>query len=262
LKDTCAPRFRNEDLALHWQVDDSRESFQRLLYHLEVRSNFKPYFEEAMSNLGLGQRRFAGKEIVVADIGAGVGWASALLARHDKVRLIYAVDASENRLKHARSVFKHFGVDGKVRILHGTFSETNVPEKVDLVLLCASLHHCLDSEMPALFQGIRRILKPDGEVLIANEHYVDWRWTVKKFISYLWHSCKLEKLYYHPFGKLRVPHPYDNEHWRTRKELEDIIRKNGFEPAFFVHNGDLCKDKPNVYHRIGWHYYHAILKAI
>ena len=250
-------RFVNEDLGVHWQVDDTRESFERLLYHLEVKTNFKLYFEEALNNLNLDSDKFT-DELVMADIGAGVCWTSAILSRHSKAKLVYAVDPSHNRLKHARFVIKHFKSENKVRIIPGTFREPNIPEGVDLILLCGSLHHCFDEEIAGLFSNIKRLLRPNGKVLIANEHYVNSIWSLKRFLSYLYHFRERRELYYSP-GKLRAPHPLDGEHWRTRKELEKIFKMHGFNAQFFIHAGDLCKDKHSLYRRQGWYYYHAIL---
>ena len=258
MKNQYAPRFKNENLAIHWQVDETKESFDRLLYHLEVRSNFRPYFEEALEHLDLNNDRYR-DGIVVADIGAGVCWTSALLAKHPKARLVYAVDPSDNRLNHARFVIKHFGVEDKVKIINGTFLEPNVPEKVDMILLCGSLHHCLDGQLPGLFSNMRRLLKSNGRVLIANEHYVNWIWSLKRLLNYLRHFYNWPELFYYSLGKLRAPHPLDGEHWRIRKELKKIFKDYGFSAQFFIHDGDLCKDKPTLYHRMGWRYYHAIL---
>ncbi len=218
-------RFLNEDLGIHWQVDESKGSFNRLLHHLEVKSNFKPYFEEALRHLNLSEDRNT-NGIVVADIGAGVCWTSALLASHPKVRFVYAVDPSENRLKHARFVIKHFGVESKVKIIRGTFSEPNVPEKADLVLLCSSLHHCYDEQIEGLFSNIKQLLKPGGKVLIANEHYINWLWILKRLLSYLRHFSSRSELFYYPLRNLRASHQFSGEHWRTRGELEKIFNDN------------------------------------
>lgn len=259
VEEGVAERFLNEDLGLHWQVDETKESFNRLLHHLEVKSNFKPYFEEALRHLNL-DKDDSSDAIVAADIGAGVCWTSAILSRHPKVKITYAVDPSENRLKHARFVIKHFGVEDKVRIINGTFLRPNIPEKVDLILLCSSLHHCYDEQIEGLFLNMKQLLKPEGRILIANEHYIDRLWMLKRLLSYLIHFPKRTELFYYPLSKLRAPHEFSGEHWRTRKELERIFNDNGFAAKFFVHNGDLCKDKPTLYHQIGWHYYHAILR--
>lgn len=254
-----AERFLNEDLELHWQVDETKESFNRLLHHLEVKSNFKPYFEEALWHLKLDEDWFS-DGLVVADLGAGVCWTSAILAKHPRVRITYAVDPSENRLKYARFVIKHFEVESKVKIIRGTFLEPNVSEKADLVLLCGSLHHCYDEQIEGLFSNIKQLLKPGGKVLIANEHYINWIWILKRLLSYLRHFSSRSELFYYPLRNLRAFHRFSGEHWRTRGELEKIFNDNGFTAQFFLHDGDLCKDKPTFYHRAGWRYYHAILR--
>lgn len=253
-----AARYRNESLVRHWQVDETPESFSRLLHHLESRTRIRAYFEDAMRSLGLDGARFP-DGVVAADIGAGVCWTSGIMARHPNVRTVYAVDPSANRLAHGRFVARHFGVEDKVRIVQGTFAEPNVPEKVDVVVLCGSLHHCFDGQMGQLFSNIQRLLKPGGSVLIACEHYVTPLWIAKKFLSYARHFSRRAELYYYPLSKLRSPEPFGGEHWRTRGELERIFAANGFDARFRVHPGDMCRDKPTVYHRIGWRYYHAIL---
>lgn len=253
-----ARRFLDEELGIHWQVDDTKESFDRLLYHIEVQSNFKPYFEKALYHLGLDDDNVR-DNLVVADIGAGVCWTSAILAKHPKVKLVYATDPSVNRLKHARFVIKHFGSEDKVKIIRGTFLEPNVPEKVDLILLCGSLHHCYDAQIPGLFSNIKKLLKPDGRVLIADEHYVNWAWSLKRILGCLYHFPNRSKLYY-SLSKPRAPHPFGGEHWRTRKELEKMFKAHGYTAQFFIHSGDLCKNKHSLYRKLGWFYFHAILR--
>lgn len=259
MNNECAPRFQDEKLGIHWQVDETRESFERLLYHLESKTRIKPYFEKALRNLNLNADSFA-HGIVVADIGAGTCWTSGIIATYPNVKRVYAVDPSESRLKHARFVVKHFGTDDKIKIIRGTFLEPNVPERVDLIVMCGSLHHCYDAQLEGLFLNIKRLLKPQGSVLIACEHYVTWLWLLKRILGYIKHFPKRSTLFYYPLNKLRAPDPFGGEHWRTRKELEKIFAKNGFIGQFFVHAEDMCKDKPIFYQRIGWRYYHAILR--
>ncbi|MDD5269589.1 MAG: class I SAM-dependent methyltransferase [Candidatus Omnitrophica bacterium] len=258
MKDECAPRFKDEKLAVHWQVDDTKESFERLIHHLDVTSNFKPYFEEALRNLGLSSNEY-GDGLVIADIGAGVCWTSAIMAKHPKVRLVYGVDPSSNRLNHAGFIKKHFGVDKKVKVTYGSFSEPNVPEKVDIVVLCGSLHHCFDEHLDGLFSNIKGILKPRGKVLIANEHYVDMLWSAKRILSYSKHFGSRKELFFYTLRRPRTPHPTDGEHWRTRRELEKIFDRYGFKYRFYLHKGDLCKNKKDLLSKIGWHYYNAVL---
>lgn len=171
-KARIARKFLNEDLGIQWRVYETKESFERLLHHLEVKTNGRPYFEEALRHLNLDDNKFA-DGLIVADIGAGVCWASSILAQHPKVKFLYAVDPSDSRLKHARFVIKHFGVEDKVKIIRGTFSQPNLPEQVDLILLCGSLHHCYDENIKDLFLNMKQSLKSNGKILITNEHYID-----------------------------------------------------------------------------------------
>lgn len=267
-KKTIPERFIDENLAAHWQVDETQTSFDRLLYHLEVKTNVKPYFEEALRNLNLDDDKFA-NELIIADIGAGTCWTSAILAKHPKVKVVYAVDPSENRLRHGSFVVKHFGVENKVKIINGTFLDPNVPEKVDLIVLCGSFHHCYDKDMEGLFANIKRLLKPNGRVLIVGEHYVNWTWAAKRALIYLkWRFKQLfrcrdkteRRSFFYSLNNLYAPDPFGGEHWRTRKKIEKIFKTCGFTAQFFIHDGDLCKDKHSFYQRMGWYYYFAILQ--
>lgn len=259
---TLAKRFIDEKLAIHWQVDKSRESFDKLIHHLEKRTNFLPYFQKALEQTPIGKTPGG---IKVGEIGAGVGWTSAILGKRSDVSRVYAVEPSRNRRERISIVADHFSVpEGKVIPVDGTFQDFNIPEKVHLIVMCASLHHCYERDISILFRNIREYLLPapeGGIVLFANEHYVNLLWSVKIFLSWLRHFPKRTDLYYGP-GRWRVPHPYDGEHWRTRKELEEIFGREGFKVQWYLHDGDLCKDKPNWYYRLGWTYYHLILKLV
>ena len=257
-----APRFKDEKVALHWQVDETDNSFKRLLYHLEKRTNFKPFFEEALRALAPSDKSVTKESMTVADIGAGVCWTSAILANQPYVKHVYAVEPSEERLKHAEFVLKHFKVsEDKITLVKGTFAEPKVPENVDLLLLCGALHHCYDEDIPALFSNIKDLLAKGGKVLIANDHYVNFFWVVIRFLSFI-KNFKNRKEKGISLTNLRAPDPFSGEHWRTRKEIEDIFSAQGFKASIFIHDGDLCKDKPYFYLRAGWKYYYALLERM
>lgn len=254
-----AKRFINEKLSLHWQIDETEESFRRLMYHLELTSNFKPYFEKAIKAVQFNDERIK-TGIIVADIGAGVCWTSAILAKLNYVKHVYAVEPSSERLKHSKFVIDHFNVPReKITISSGSFNNFKISSMVDLFILCGSIHHCYSQDIPHLFENIRKLLKYNGKVLIANEHYVGFIWRCKRVLSYIRHFKERDKLGFN-LNNVMAPDPFDGEHWRTRQELEAIFQREGFKAAFFLHDGDLCKDKPNIYHRLGWNYYYAVLE--
>lgn len=49
-------------------------------------------------------------------------------------------------------------------------------------------------------------------------------------------------------------------YWQSTNEIEKIFKDYGFSAQIFIHDGDLLRrDKPSLYLRFGWHFYHAIL---
>ena len=61
------PRFIDEKIGDHWAVDETKESFSRLMQHLVKTTRFKPHFERALSDWRLYTKP---EGLVVADIGA------------------------------------------------------------------------------------------------------------------------------------------------------------------------------------------------
>jgi SAM-dependent methyltransferase len=242
-------------------VDETEASFRGLMEHLEVTSNFKPYFEEALSHLlPRCHPRSRTEGMVVLDVGSGVSWTSALLANNAAVRHVYSVEPSRERQKHAEFVLRHFRAPkDKVTLLAGSFPDFTIPEKADCAVLCASFHHCYDEYADSLFRRIKDLLVPGGLILVANEHYVDFRFSMHRFCSF-WKNRFRGRDTFYSLADLRTPLPHDGEHWRTRREVENIFLRNGFEAEFFQHAGDLCKEDMPFYRKTGYHYYYAILK--
>ena len=91
-----ANRYIDEKLGEHWNVDDTLESFQKLLNHISSSTNFKSFFEKEIAHDRLFTPLPDG--MIVADIGAGIGWASSLLALKPEVKTVYAIEPSKMRL--------------------------------------------------------------------------------------------------------------------------------------------------------------------
>ena len=250
-------RFVDEKLADHWTVDASPESFAGLCNQLESKTNFRAFFETALEDPDLSPLP-AGT--LVADIGAGVGWTSALLALKEQVAHVFMVEPSDARRRSGPHIANHFGVaKDKITLINGTFQNPQIPEPVDLVLMSGSFHHCHDPVISELFENVRAMLRPGGKILIANEHYVGLLWAARRFLS--WGKNLLLRrrwMYYWP-GNLYAPDPWDGEHWRTRREVEAIFIREGFDAKIIPIEGDLCKDKPTWISRLGWTYYYAVL---
>jgi SAM-dependent methyltransferase len=258
MKPSISPRFIDEDLAPHWRVDETRESFQSLLDHIDNKTNFRSYFEKAFADPALLS---AQKNNVVIDIGVGVGWSSAIMATNPRISRVIAIEPSLAREKHIPFVADHFSAPkGTVEIVNGTFGNLGTATLADLIVLCGSFHHCWDHDIPTLFDQIKKLLKPGGAVLITNEHYVRWPWFCKRLLSWIKSNLTGRPVHFGPFN-LNAPDPFDGEHWRTRTEISDIFSLHGFESRIMDYEGDLCKDKPRWIDTWGWTYYYAILKV-
>lgn len=105
---------------------------------------------------------------VLADLGCGPG----LISCHLKSKvaphgMIYCVDASELMLNKAITVM--FG--NNTKLIHGDIHVVDklIPEKVDAVILSGNVHLITNREMA--FRAIKRILKPDGKLIVVCHAY-------------------------------------------------------------------------------------------
>ncbi len=102
--------------------------------------------------------------ITVADLGAGEGTISQLLARHAKK--VIAIDNSEKMVEFGAGLAREHGFDN-LEYRQGDIEDPPIePESVDLVLLSQALHHAIN---PArAIAAAHRILKPGGRIVILD----------------------------------------------------------------------------------------------
>lgn len=102
--------------------------------------------------------------LVVADLGAGEGLLSELLAR--RCKQVIAVDNSEKIVEFGARKAKKNGLKNLEFRLGDLQNPPIEPESVDLVILSQALHH---AENPALaLQSAHRLLRPGGAVMILD----------------------------------------------------------------------------------------------
>lgn len=102
--------------------------------------------------------------LVVADLGAGEGLLSELLAR--RAKKVIAVDNSEKMVRFGASKAKKNGLKNLEFRLGDLQSPPVDDESVDLVVLSQALHHAVRPEI-ALASSYR-MLKPGGQIMILD----------------------------------------------------------------------------------------------
>lgn len=114
---------------------------------------------------------FAGKD--VADLGAGEGDLSLLLARFAKS--VVAVDQSQAMLREVKRRAKEAGLSASVKTAEGDLESLPLKSaSVDAAFLSQALHHAAQPEKA--IREAARITKPGGQVIVLDlaRHTQEW----------------------------------------------------------------------------------------
>ena len=115
---------------------------------------------------GIHDRLVADPPARVADVACGVGWAAIAIARAYPTVRVDGFDLDESSIRLANQHARDAGVSDRV-----TFQARDVAEagagRYDLVVVIEAIH---DMTQPVgVLASIRRMLRPDGVALIADE---------------------------------------------------------------------------------------------
>ncbi|WAH37548.1 class I SAM-dependent methyltransferase [Alicyclobacillus dauci] len=125
------------------------------LYHLLVRPPLwtKRYIHNVIN------RHFQLQNQIVMDFGSGVG-SNCQLADPDKY---IGLEICPKRVKFASQIYPQY------RFVHFNGGALPTPtEYVDCILIVAVLHHISSREVSEYIREFRRILKPDGKILVME----------------------------------------------------------------------------------------------
>lgn len=102
----------------------------------------------------------------VADVGAGTGLFSRPLARAvGDQGIVYAVDINAELLRHIEERARRERM-GNIRTVLCQEDDPLIPEPVDLIFFCDTLHHVADRGV--YLKKLRRYLKPGGRLAVID----------------------------------------------------------------------------------------------
>ena len=107
---------------------------------------------------------------IILDVGCGGGKTVQEMARVSSNGKVYGLDYSQDMVELSRKINKKFIREGRVEIRHGSVSSLPFPDGVfDLVTAFESYYfwpNLIDD-----LKEVKRVLKPAGTLLLANEVY-------------------------------------------------------------------------------------------
>lgn len=109
--------------------------------------------------------------VTVADLGAGEGWLSQLLAR--RAEKVIAVDNSPKMIAFGRAESKKKGI-ANLEYRLGDLADPPIPPRsVDVVILSQALHHAANPQQAVA--AAARLLRKGGRLIILdlNQHHFD-----------------------------------------------------------------------------------------
>src|SRR5688572_22760941 len=143
----------------------TRRNDQQQLYFNQIAGRFDRSYGPGRSWQAFGQMLLRVlPPLVVADLGAGEGLLSELLAR--RCKKVIAVDNSEKIVAFGAAKAKKNGLKNLEFRLGDLQAPPIEPASVDLVVLSQALHH---AKVPATaIEAAHRILRPGGQIMILD----------------------------------------------------------------------------------------------
>jgi hypothetical protein len=162
---------------LSYSIRTGKSSFSKVygmkIYdYLSERPEESELFDRSMTNLSeisiepILSSFDSGDYRVIADIGGGEGLLLASILYKNKNSRGILFDLPEG-LKHSDRILEQYGVADRVQLIPGDFF-TSAPAGADLYLLKNILHNWSDEECSIILRNIRKVMPPEGKILILE----------------------------------------------------------------------------------------------
>lgn len=111
-------------------------------------------------------------DFTVLDVGCGGGRTIGKLAGYAVEGRVFGIDYSKDMVQYSIEQNKQLVVGGRIMVLEGSVEKMSFPNAFfDLVTAVETYYFW--SNLPKAFREIRRVLKPDGKLLMINEMIKD-----------------------------------------------------------------------------------------
>ena len=187
---------------------------------------------------------------VGADFAAGTLWAIPYILSNNFVSKVYCVEMSRHRLfKIGPKLLEHYKIPhDKVELCLGSFYDTKFPDNtLDFVLLAAAFHHADDPDK--LLLELRRVLKPDGVVLIIGEHKVKRYNRFLQTLKFIASRSIPEFIQRIIFGKTLCRLSFER-YWNHKPKYDPVLGDQYYfcseYKSIFARNGFRCASKQTL----------------
>ena len=151
----------------------------------------------------------------VADVACGVGWAAISLARAYPNITVDGFDLDEPSIEIASRNAQEAGVADRVRFEARDGADPRLESQYDLAMVVESIHDM--SQPVAVLSAIRRMLRPGGTLIVADERTED---------SFTAPASETERLFYAYSVLCCLPSAMEDE---TSAATGTVMRKSTFE---------------------------------
>jgi SAM-dependent methyltransferase len=109
---------------------------------------------------------------IILDVGCGGGKTVSTLAQRAVQGKVFGIDYSADMVEYSKEVNRELIEQNRVEIVKASVEKTGFPaDFFDLVTAIETYYFW--PSLPAAFQEIRRVLKPEGKLLLINEMVKD-----------------------------------------------------------------------------------------
>jgi len=117
-------------------------------------------------------------DYVILDVGCGGGKTVSRLAQKAPRGKVFGIDYSPDMVEYSKKVNKKLIAEDRVEIVEGSVDKTGFPDNFFDLVTAVETYYFWPS-LPRAFREIRRVLKPSGKMLLANEMVKDGVYEVK-----------------------------------------------------------------------------------